>query len=121
MRFKPTPIPVNMQGWVEIEFMAWDESTIKAIASANNLPLAYVRAVLAVNIITYSQLALITGRAESTIRFKTIRKENRKTGDIDASLTACNPFPDTQKGPAFVLVDDKCKQFILDCIPEEWD
>lgn len=108
---------------VDIKAMPWDSKVIKKIATCRMLPVDQIKPLLKYNVMTFRQLSIITGVTESRIRNACI-KSQKKGGALTARLTICNPFPDDSAGKLFVLVDEKCKDYIYKSIsqfPDEED
>lgn len=108
---------VNMDGYVEIKPMNWTQAVVERIAKKRLLEKDHVRAMLAYNIITFRQLANVTGVSESRIRNASV-KVQRKNGEISSLFTVCNPFPDMDYGKLFILVDEKCREYIMRSIAD---
>ena len=108
---------VNMDGYVEIKPFNWSEATIERIAKKRLLNKNHIRAMLSYNVITFRQLANVTGVSESRIRNASV-KVQRKDGSISSLFTICNPFPDMDYGKLFILVDEKCREYIMRSIAD---
>ena len=110
---KPKNSGLSMSKYVEIKCdeSLYTASLLKDIADKRNMPLADVKLLMAYNVISFNQLALVTGVSESQLRNATVPSEKR-SGEISSSLNICNPFPDSAKGKLFVLIDNKCLEYI---------
>lgn len=84
---------------------------IKHIATIRGMSEDDAWVLLHYNILTFSQLSVITGVSESQLRNASVPSVKRD-GRISCWLTVCNPFPDERKGKLFILVDEKCVEYI---------
>lgn len=103
---------LNLKNFVGIQpLTVFNDEQIKRIALSRSLTEAEVKKVLAYNIITFPQLALITGVSEGQLRNASVPSVKRN-GVASCWFTLCNPFPDEKKGKLFILVNDKCVEYI---------
>lgn len=106
-------IEINEDNYSPIEPAEWEEGVLQLIAKQRNLSIRHVVLFLQYTVISFAQFALITGQKESNIRNLVTRKEKKKAGEFISTLTECNPFPNAGSGTHFILVDDKCRAYIL--------
>lgn len=103
---------LNLKNYVTIEpLTVFDSQQIKRIALSRSLTEDEVKKILAYNIITFPQLSLITGVSEGQLRNASVPSIKRN-GVASCWFTLCNPFPDEKKGKLFILINDKCVEYI---------
>lgn len=106
-------VSIETKGLVKIKPGKWSEENIGKIAAIRGLSDKDVRAILAYNVLSVPQLSILTGLSESRIYNATNSIKSKRTGEYSSMLTPCNPFPDSKGGKLFVLVDEKCINFII--------
>lgn len=109
---------VLMNGFVKIKSGKWSPDDVQKIAEKRDMSIKEANSILAYNVISIPQLALIAGVSESTIYNATTKVLRKKTGQFTSVLTECRPFPDTKGGKVFILVDENCVNFILKRLEE---
>ena len=105
-------VQLNLSNYVAIDINnPSTEEDIKNISRMRSIPEQEVGVLLSYNVITFPQLAILTGVSESQLRNASVPSVKRN-GVASCWLTLCNPFPDERKGKLFILVNDKCMQYI---------
>lgn len=103
---------LNLKNFVDIQPLTlFTNDEINRISLSRGLSEGDVRAILAYNIITFPQLSLITGVSEGQLRNASVPSIKR-SGVASCWFTLCNPFPDEKKGKLFILINDKCVEYI---------
>lgn len=85
-----------------------------------HLKKSYIIHILSNNVMTSGQLASLTGKRPEAVITMTVLK--LKNGKIESKLTRALPFPEADENGeirentkrAFILLDEKCKKFIVD-------
>lgn len=105
-------VQLNKSNYVEIKPCGpFPKDTVPSISKARGISPEEVRTLLAYNVVTFPQLAILTGVSESQLRNASVPSIKRN-GEPSCWLTLCNPFPDEKKGKLFILVNDKCLEYI---------
>ncbi len=105
----PTLIDIQYH---EIAPSTWTDSDIKTLCKRTKLPEHQLRLVLKWNILTISQVAMLSKKPEYIIRNNT-KAHLLKSGELVRKLTIVTPFLCNKKPIQFVLVDDIARNFIM--------
>ena len=81
-----------------------------------DIPLDKVKSMLGYNIIMIKQLCELTGVRPERISAISLPQMNPKAHKPNFTLTRVYPFSSAEgEGPIFIVRDDQCDQFILEC------
>lgn len=80
------------------------------------LELADIKSMLGYNILTIKQLSELTGEREDRISVLSLDNPNPRAHKNKCKLSRVYPFRSSERtGPVFILRDEQCDQFILEC------
>lgn len=105
---------INNEGYYKIEPKTFEKAFLQQIADKSGIDYEDVFRFFRYNVISYPQLQLITKETETNLRNMT-RGTLKGRGDSIERITKLdeiNAFPDSKNGKLFVLVNDKCINFI---------
>ena len=111
-------IELNTEKYVRVEPREVNDVLAKKISEARGIKLDDVKKILSLNVLSFKQIEIITGRSESHVRNDATPRMLR-TGEMSVGFHVVNPFPDNRKGKMFILLDDKCITYIKNSLKEK--